>query len=156
MLIKLRGGWGEWPLPQSHATQSVPLSACTSVGWSPETGASGTPVRGRRQSGSQENGRNGLRPEVTPQLLTAWESSWTSISWCRQLMLYGGECSTQERRLLLCGRVTQHRDPGGCPSSSLPRATHPRLSSCDSSQLYLSFARAQSEWLQMRFRALAL
>ena len=46
-----------------------------------------------------------------------------------RLMPYAGECSTQERWCVQFGKGTQHRDSGGCPFSSLPRATKPSLSS---------------------------
>ena len=73
-----------------------------------------------------------------------------------KLMLYGGECSTKESWRLMCGRVSQHRDPGGCPFGSLPTATNPILSSHHSSQLCPPFTRALGEWLQTRSCALAL
>ena len=38
-----------------------------------------------------------------------------------------------------CGRGTQHRDLGGCPSSPLPRATQPNLPLYDSSSLWDTF-----------------
>ena len=44
-----------------------------------------------------------------------------------RLMLEGEDYSTRERWCLQCGRGIQHRDPVGCPPSSLPRATDPRL-----------------------------
>ena len=45
--------------------------------------------------------------------------------------------------------MTQHRDPGSCSFSSLPRATNPRLSSSVSSPLCPTFAGTQGKWLQM-------
>ena len=39
-----------------------------------------------------------------------------------------GECSTQKRCHLWYWRMTQQRDPGGCPFSSLSRATNPKVS----------------------------
>lgn len=44
----------------------------------------------------------------------------------------GGESSTQQRGHLPCGRATQHSSRGGCPLSSLSRATNPSLSSHNS------------------------
>ena len=43
--------------------------------------------------------------------------------------------------------MSQHRNPGGCFFSSLPRATHPRLSSSISSQHCPPSARAQGKIL---------
>ena len=50
-------------------------------------------------------------------------------------MPHRGECSTKERWCLQCGRVTQRGDSGCHLFSSIPRATNPSLSLCDSSPL---------------------
>ena len=88
--------------------------------------ASRSSVRVKHQSGSQECGKNS--PRYTTHPLTLPESAQTSTLWTRQLtpekgissagwgkreskvsprlMLYGGECSTQERCHLQCRRMT--------------------------------------------------
>nr|KAF6501181.1 hypothetical protein HJG59_008136 [Molossus molossus] len=55
-----------------------------------------------------------------------------------RLMMSGGMCFTQEIWCLQCVKMVQPRDPGGCPFISLPRATHPRPSLCNSSPLALA------------------
>ena len=47
--------------------------------------------------------------------------------------------------------MTQHRDPGGCSFSFLPRAICPRVSSHISSPPCIPSARAQGKWLQLKF-----
>ena len=63
-------------------------------------------------------------------------------------MPHGGECSRQERGYLQYGRVTQHRDPGGCLFISLPRVTNPRFSSHKSSLFGAPSIGAQSGYKQ--------
>lgn len=50
-----------------------------------------------------------------------------------RLMPHAGQCSMQERWCLPYGTMTQCRDPGACPFSSLPRVTNTSSSSCGSS-----------------------
>ena len=103
-------------------------------------------------------------PRVFPDLYTLVEESDSSAGYEFHrlgLMYYpnmkasGREWFTQERWCLQCRRGTLHRDPGGCPLSSLLRVTHPRMSSHDAHLLQLSSG-AQTEWLCMLFCTLAL
>ena len=98
-------------IPHPRATQlslSLPDSAYTSI---PQT-----------QVTDYSTGCELLRAEVTGSL----EGELLLFP---RLLPYVGECSTQERWCVQFGKGTQHRDSGGCPFSSLPRATKPSLSS---------------------------
>ena len=95
------------------------------------------------------------------------QSGLSITGWGRVIPVGGAIASPQADviwRRVLCLRkmaspvwgMTQHRDPGSCSFSSLPRATNPRLFSSVSSSLCPSSAGAQGKGLQMKFCALAL
>ena len=73
-----------------------------------------------------------------------------------RMVPHRGNCTTQERWYLWFGRGTQHRGPGSCPFSSLPRATESSFCSHDSSLLCPPSAGAHGEWLLMQFCVLSL
>ena len=87
--------------------------------------------------------------------LQLYSSAWLKLQGrARGIPAGGAIASPQAWRAVLCLRkmasavwgMTQHRDPGGCSFSSLPRATNPWLSSCISSPLCPPSAAAQGKW----------
>ena len=95
---------------------------------------------------------------------TLQQQGLSSTGWSRVISVGGATGSPQadaiQRGVLYLGKIapavwvmTQHRDPGGCSVSSLPRTNIPRLSSTVSSPLYPPSAGAQGKWLQMEFCA---
>ena len=135
-----------------------------------DDGASGFLMKGSCQSGSQESEVNAHCPKVTQ--LSHWRLlNLPSPGSCLLSRAEappgrapeGGAIAfpdwcfiSQERWFMQCGSVTQHRDSGGCPFSSLPRATNPSFSSCYFIPHHPPSAEAQGKWLQMRFFVLAL
>ena len=81
-----------------------------------------------------------------------WDGVQKLLHSCR-LIPYEGSAPPKTDK-----RMTQYRDPGGCSSSYLPRATIPNYAhtTCPSCPLGSSFAGAYGKWLWMKFYVLSL